>query len=336
MITEQQIRDLLAKVFVPVVEQSVTDLNLVRNIAILETKITITLASTALTADVQKFVAAGVKTALQPLKGAEIAVEFVEAKPQELNAVKNIIAVMSGKGGVGKSLVTALLAIALKRQGKNVGILDADITGGSIPRMFGITARPYGSESGLLPVVSESGIEVMSMNLLLPQEETAVIWRAPMLSKAISQFWTDVVWGKLDYLLIDLPPGTADAPLTVMQSIPISGVIIVSTPQGLVEMIVKKAIDMAQKMEKPILGIVENMSYFAPPDTQKKYRLFGASKGESLAVAAQAPLLGQLPIDPELTRLCDNGDIEHYVNESVAALGKALQTALEARKKGKQ
>jgi hydrogenase maturation protease len=332
MITEEQIKTELAKVFVPVVEQSVADLNLVRNIAIAKDKITVTLASTALTEDVQNFVAAGVRSALQPLK-IPVAVEFLEAKPQELNDIKNIVAVMSGKGGVGKSLVTALLAIALKRQGKNVGILDADITGGSIPRMFGITARPYGSETGLLPVVSESGIEVMSMNLLLPQAETAVIWRAPMLSKAIQQFWTDVVWGKLDYLLIDLPPGTADAPLTVMQSIPISGVIIVSTPQGLVEMIVKKAVDMAQKMEKPILGIVENMSYFQAPDTQKKYELFGASKGQSLAEAANAPLLGQLPIDPELARLCDNGNIEHYADASVAALGKALQIALETREK---
>ena len=262
------------------------------------------------------------------LKTAKFRIEFVEAKPEELNEIKHIIAVMSGKGGVGKSLVTALLAIALKRQGKNVGILDADITGSSIPRMFGITARPFGSETGLLPVVSESGIEVMSMNLLLPQEESAVIWRAPLLSKAIGQFWTDVVWGKLDYLLIDLPPGTADAPLTVMQTIPITGVIIVSTPQGLVEMIVKKAVDMAQKMEKPILGIVENMSYFYVPELNKKYEIFGESKGESLAIAAQAPLLAQLPIDPELARLCDNGDIEHYSGESVAILGKSLSTIL--------
>ena len=329
MITESQITTALSKVFVPTVEQSVTDLNLVRKITIVGDKITLTLASTALTPEVQQFVAAGIKAALPNFKGADINIEFIEAKPEELNEIKQIIAVMSGKGGVGKSLVTALLAIALKRQGKSVGILDADITGASIPRMFGITARPFGSETGLLPVVSESGIEVMSMNLLLPQEESAVIWRAPLLSKAIGQFWTDVVWGKLDYLLIDLPPGTADAPLTVMQSIPITGVIIVSTPQSLVEMIVKKAVDMAQKMNKPILGIVENMSYFVVPETGKKYEIFGQSKGESLARSAQAPLLGQLPIDPELARLCDNGQIEHYSGTAVASLGKALQTALE-------
>jgi len=171
----------------------------------------------------------------------------------------------------------------------------------------------------------------MFMNLLLPQEESAVVWRAPLLSKAITQFWTDVVWGKLDYLLIDLPPGTSDAPLTVMQSLPISGVIIVATPQGLVEMIVKKAIDMAQKMNKPILGIVENMSYFYVPEMKKKYEIFGESKGESLARAAQAPLLGQLPIDPEFARLCDNGDIEHYSGESVANLGKALLDSIATK-----
>jgi hydrogenase maturation protease len=331
MVTEEQVRTALRQVFVPTAEQSIIDLNLVRKITVADKQITVTLASTALADEVQNFVAAGVKSALQQFKNSAVQVDFIEAKPQDLNEIKNIVAVMSGKGGVGKSLVTALLAIALKRQGKNVGILDADITGASIPRMFGITARPFGSETGLLPVVSQSGIEVMSMNLLLPQEESAVIWRAPLLSKAITQFWIDVVWGKLDYLLIDLPPGTADAPLTVMQTIPITGVIIVSTPQGLVEMIVKKAVDMAQKMEKPILGIVENMSYFTAPETNKKYELFGASKGESLAQAAQAPLLGQIPIDPELARLCDNGDIEHYTNESVAALGKALLDSIKAK-----
>ena len=331
MIIEEQIRTALAKVFVPAVEQSISDLNLVRKIAIDGNKVTITLASTTLTQEVQDFIAAGVKAALKDAKDITVTIEFIEAKPEELNDIKHIVAVMSGKGGVGKSVVTSLLAIALKRQGHGVGILDADITGSSIPRMFGITARPFGSETGLLPVVSESGIEVMSMNLLLPQEDSAVIWRAPLLSKAIGQFWTDVVWGKLDYLLIDLPPGTADAPLTVMQSIPINGVIIVATPQGLVEMIVKKAIDMAQKMKQPILGIVENMSYFSVPETGKKYEIFGASKGESLAAAAQAPLLGQLPIDPELARLCDNGDIEHYSGESVAILGKALQISLESK-----
>ena len=334
MITEEQIRNSQQKVFVPELERSVIDLNLVRKIGIAEKQVTVTLASTALSQEAQEFVTVGVKAALQSIKITDVFVEFIEAKPEELNQVKNIIAVMSGKGGVGKSLITALLAIALRRQGNEVGILDADITGSSIPRMFGVNTRPIGSDTGLMPVLSESGIELMSMNLLLPQEDSAVIWRAPLMSKAISQFWTDVLWGKLDYLLIDLPPGTADAPLTVMQSLPISGVIIVSTPQGLVEMIVKKAVNMAQKMNKPILGVVENMSYFYAPDTKKRYELFGASKGEALAKVSQAPLLGQLPIDSELARLCDNGDIEHYAGESIGSLGKALMAAL-ATKEGK-
>ena len=331
MITEEQIKTSLQQVFVPEVERSILDLNLVRKITIAGNKVTITLASTALSPEVQEFITDGIKAAMQASKINDVNIEFIEAKPVELNEVKSVIAVMSGKGGVGKSMVTALLAIALKRQGKEVGILDADITGASIPRMFGIDSRPIGSETGLIPLVSESGIEVMSMNLLLPQEDSAVIWRAPLISQSINQFWTDVLWGKLDYLLVDLPPGTADAPLTVMQSLPVAGVIIVSTPQGLVDMIVKKAVNMAQKMNKPILGIVENMSYFYVPEIKKKFELFGASKGEALAKVAQAPLLGTLPIDPELARLCDNGDIEHYIGESVASLGNALLAALETR-----
>jgi hydrogenase maturation protease len=197
--------------------------------------------------------------------------------------------------------------------------------------MFGINERPIGSETGLLPVISKTGIEVMSMNLLLPQEDSAVIWRAPMLSSAITQFWSDVVWGKLDYLLIDLPPGTADAPLTVMQSLPLTGVVIVSTPQGLVEMIVKKAVNMAQKMNKPVLGVVENMSYFYVPETKKKYEIFGESKGEAIAKFAGAPLLGKLPIDPEFARLSDKGEIENYSGDVVASLGKSILKAIESK-----
>lgn len=333
MITEEQVKTSLQDVFVPEVERSIIELNLLRKVAIDENKVTITLASTALAPEVQEFITDGVKAAMSKAKIKDAKIEFVEAKPADLNEVKHIVAIMSGKGGVGKSLVTSLIAVALKRQGKNVGILDADITGSSIPRIFGVTTRPIGSETGLLPVPSELGIQVMSMNLLLPEEESVVIWRAPLLSKAISQFWTDVLWGKLDYLLVDLPPGTADAPLTVMQSLPVTGVIIVSTPQSLVEMIVKKAVNMAQKMNKTILGIVENMSYFYVPEINKKFEIFGESKGGALAKDAGAPLLGKLPIDPELARLCDNGDIEHYSGEVVGALGAAVVKAVEAREK---
>jgi hydrogenase maturation protease len=216
------------------------------------------------------------------------------------------------------------VAVALKRQGYEVGVLDADITGSSIPKMFGITTRPGGSNTGILPVLSRSGMEIMSMNLLLPQEDDAVIWRGPLISRAITQFWEDVVWGKLDYLVVDLPPGTADASLTVMQTLPISGVIIVSTPQDLTTMIVKKAVNMAQKMDKPVLGVVENMSYLYVPEIDKRIELFGKSRGEEMAQAAKAPFLGQLPIDPELAKLCDEGEIERYNSDAFTAMARTL------------
>jgi hydrogenase maturation protease len=238
---------------------------------------------------------------------------------------------MSGKGGVGKSLVAGLLATSFARQGKGVGILDADITGPSIPKMFGIDARPAGSETGILPVLSRSGIAIMSMNLLLPSEDEAVIWRGPLLSKAITQFWEEVLWGKLDYLIIDLPPGTGDAALTVLQAIPISGVIDVFTPQELTEMIVKKAVRMAQKMNVRVLGVVENMSYLVLPETGKKMEIFGKSKGQDMASASGAPLLGTLPIDPELAKLCDEGQIERYSSDALSEMSTNVLTALNGK-----
>jgi hydrogenase maturation protease len=195
--------------------------------------------------------------------------------------------------------------------------------------MFGISGGPGGSESGILPVSSKSGIELMSINLLLPSEEEAVIWRGPLIGRAITQFWEEVVWGKLDYLVVDLPPGTADAPLTVMQTLPVSGVIIVYTPQDLTAMIVKKAVRMAQQMEKKIIGVVENMSYLYVEEIDKKIELFGKSQGEEMAKAANAPLLGQIPIDPNLAKLCDAGSIEGYDNEFIDNVGKAIIKATE-------
>jgi hydrogenase maturation protease len=329
VVSEEQVRAGLKEVIVPQVERSLTDLNLVRSITFTNGRVNITLANAALSPELQEYIRAGVSAAMKKQKVSGYNLEFTDAKPADLNQVRHIIAVMSGKGGVGKSVVTSLLAIALRRKNNTVGIIDADITGSSIPRMFGIKNRPIGSDTGILPVATESGISVMSMNLLIAQEDSAVIWRAPLLSRAINQFWTDVLWGKLDYLLIDLPPGTADAPLTVMQSIPITGVIIVSTPQGLVEMIVKKAVNMAQKMGKTVLGVVENMSYFYVPELDRKYELFGRSKGEAVAKSAGAPLLAKLPIDPELARLCDDGEIEKYDKPVVASLGEAFLKALD-------
>jgi hydrogenase maturation protease len=325
MASEEQIRESLKGVLIPGIKRDLARLNIVREVTVSNQRVNITLASTALNADVQNWVRTEAKAVVEKLPDVEeVDIEFVEIKPTELNQMGNIIAVMSGKGGVGKSLVASLMAVALKRQGYEVGILDADITGSSIPKMFGITTRPGGSNTGILPVLSRSGMEIMSMNLLLPQEDDAVIWRGPLISKAITQFWEDVVWGKLDYLIVDLPPGTADASLTVMQTLPISGVIIVFTPQDLTIMIVKKVVSMAQKMDKPVLGVVENMSYLYVPEIDKRIELFGKSRGEEMAQAARAPLLGQLPIDPELAKLCDEGGIERYNSDAFTAMARTL------------
>jgi hydrogenase maturation protease len=335
MITEEQVRESLGKVVVPSIKRSITGLNLIREVTFLLNRgVKITLASAALSSRDQDWVRTKAKEVLERLPEVnKVEVEFAEAKPAELNKIGHTFAVMSGKGGVGKSLVASLAAVLLKRKGYEVGILDADITGPSIPKMFGITARPTGSDSGILPVLSRSGIAVMSINLLLPSEDDAVIWRGPLISNTIKQFGEDVLWGKLDYLVIDLPPGTADAPLTVMQSFPVSGVIIVFTPQDLVDMIVRKAVNMARKMEKPVLGVVENMSYFYIPEIDKKIELFGKSRGEQMAKAANAPLLAQLPIDPELAKLCDEGNIERYSSEIVNNLGEAILQAISAEAK---
>jgi len=332
VLTEQQVRENLNEVLVPGIMRSLGALNLVREITISDRRVKVVVASAALGDWVQEWIRNKTKEVLANLPEVnEVEVEFTGAKPSELNQINHVIAVMSGKGGVGKSLVASLTAIALKRQGYEVGILDADITGSSIPKMFGITARPSGSESGILPVLSRSGIVVMSINLLLPSEDDAVIWRGPLIGKVITQFWEEVLWGKLDYLIVDLPPGTADAPLTVMQTLPVSGVVIVFTPQDLVEMIVKKAVNMTHKMDKTILGVVENMSYLYVPEIDKKIEIFGRSRGEEMAQTAQAPLLAQLPIDPELAKLCDEGNIERYDAEIINNLGESLSQAISTK-----
>jgi len=230
----------------------------------------------------------------------------------DASEIKHVIGVMSGKGGVGKSSVSSLLAISLAREGFKVGILDADITGPSIPRLFGLKARPEQFNDLLLPVKTSLGIEVMSLNLLLPAEDDPVIWRGPILSSAVKQFWTDVAWGKLDYLIIDLPPGTGDVPLTVLQSLPLSGLIVVSSPQDLAMMVVKKAIKMVRQVNIPILGLVENMSYLVCPHCGEKIQLFGPGHVAEAASANELRLLDVLPLDPELAALGDAGRIEEY------------------------
>jgi Mrp family chromosome partitioning ATPase len=249
--------------------------------------------------------------------------DFVE-KTHELNSIKKVIGVVSGKGGVGKSLVTSVLAVMMRRKGYQVGILDADVTGPSIPKMFGITKKAEGSEFGIYPQRTHNDIRVMSINLLLDQDDSPVIWRGPIIAGAVKQFWTDVIWGNIDYLFLDMPPGTGDVPLTVFQSIPLDGIIIVTSPQDLVSLIVKKAYNMAKMMNIPILGIVENMSYLKCPDCGKEIKLFGESKIDDIAEGFGLKVLGKIPINPAIAELCDDGEIEKlnedYLKEAIEHL----------------
>ncbi len=235
-------------------------------------------------------------------------------KPHELSDIKKIIAVVSGKGGVGKSMTCALMAAAAQNKGKVTAIMDADITGPSIPRMFGVTERAQGSENGILPVVSDGGIQVMSMNVLLENEAEPVVWRGSLISGTVMQFWTDVIWTGVDYMFIDMPPGTGDVPLTVFQSIPLDGIVIVTSPQDLVGMIVQKAVNMANMMNIPVLGIVENMSYIKCPDCGRKISVFGESGVDALALEYGIPNVAKIPIDSELTKAADTGNIENFQN----------------------
>jgi len=281
----------------------------------------------ALMTDLQRFIDDGTVPAARPRAHApgEHGKPVAGTAPvrQRKAGIERVIAIMSGKGGVGKSLVTGLLAVALRRRGYAVGVLDADITGPSMAKIFGVSARPYqGDDKKPHPPASRSGIQVMSMNLILDAENQAVIWRGPMVSNAIRQFYNDLEWGTLDYLLIDLPPGTSDAPLTVLQALPVDGVVMVSTPQGLATMIVSKALKLAKQLDTPVIGLVENMAYFEDKETGKRYDLFGASKGVQLVVESGAPLLAQLPIDPVLTQLCDEGRIEEYESEDYDVLAR--------------
>lgn len=248
---------------------------------------------------------------------------FME-KPHELSDVKHVIAVMSGKGGVGKSLVTALSAVLMSRAGFHVGILDADVTGPSIPKMFGVSGSIRGDESGAYPLPSDGGIDIMSMNLMLPHDTDPVIWRGPIISGVVKQFWSDIIWHDIDYLFVDMPPGTGDVPLTVFQSLPVDGILVVTSPQDLVAMIVKKAVNMAGMMNVPVLGIIENMSYFVCPDCGKEHHVFGESHLPSIAAQYNIPVLGHIPIDPGIAKASDEGKIEviegHFLDSMVEAL----------------
>ena len=248
----------------------------------------------------------------------------------QFSSIKNVIGVVSGKGGVGKSFVTAMLAVLLNRKGYRVGILDADVTGPSIPKMFGITRKASANELGILPERTANDIKVMSVNLLLDKEDSPVIWRGPILAGTVKQFWTDVVWEDLDYLFIDMPPGTGDVPLTVFQSIPLDGIVIVSSPQDLVSMIVKKAYNMAKMMNVPILGYVENMSYVKCPDCGKEIQVFGQSKIGEIAEETGVDILGRIPIDPVIASLVDQGEFERFSCEYLEDAANKIEKIFES------
>jgi len=246
-------------------------------------------------------------------------------KPNELSKIKKVIAVVSGKGGVGKSLVSSMLAVGMQRAGKHAAVLDADITGPSIPKAFGVHDKVLGNELGMIPARSKMGIDIMSVNLMLEHDTDPVVWRGPVIAGVVKQFWTDVIWDDVDYMFVDMPPGTGDVPLTVFQSIPVDGIVIVTSPQDLVSMIVQKAVRMAEMMNIPVLGLVENMSYAVCPDCGKKIMIYGESHTAEIAEKYHIPLLAQLPFDPSLAKCCDLGVIElHECTEIDSAVAHLL------------
>ncbi len=252
--------------------------------------------------------------------------------PHELSEIRSVIAVASGKGGVGKSMVTTLLALNLARKGYRVGILDADITGPSIPKAFGVEERLQGYEGGIFPTKTpQYGIRIVSVNLMLDDPEAPVLWRAPIISGLVKQFYTDVIWDEMDVLLFDMPPGTGDVPLTVYQSIPVDGLVIVSTPQDLVSLIVKKARTMATMMEVPLLGFVENMAYVKCPNCNLEHEIFGSGKIAQAAAEMNVPLLDRMPIDPQITQYIDAGDVESFENDYLQGTIAAVETLLATR-----
>lgn len=342
MPTKEQIQHALMNVIDPELGRNIVELGMVRAIEIDNGNVNITLALTVMGCPLRNQLQEQTRQAAAAVPGVErVTVEvsaMTEVERQQLqerltpavriNQVGHKVAVMSGKGGVGKSSVTALLAAALRRQGLEIGVLDADVTGPSIPRLFGISGPVRGIPLGILPVVTRSGIKVISTNLMLPEEDMAILWRGPIMGNTVRQFWSDVLWGALDYLLIDLPPGTSDITLTVMQSLSIDGVLMVTTPQSLSSMVVRKTVHMAQELKVSVLGIIENMSFYACPETGVRHEIFGPSHSEAVARAAHAPLLGRLPIDPVLTSLADSGQIEQYEHSLFSELATSFLTAV--------
>ncbi len=347
----QTLEETLQKVMDPELNRSIVDLGMVHDIAYENGVVSFTLALTTLGCPMKAQMQQDARRELMALDDVEdVIINLREMTDEEkdaifgqpegeglaaaVNAIDHSIAVVSGKGGVGKSTVAALLAIALNRQQNEVGLMDADITGPSIPKMLlNGEERPMGSPQGIIPVRTKNGVRVMSINLLLDDPNKAVIWRGPLISGAIRQFYQDVFWGKLNYLVVDLPPGTSDASLTVMQSIPLNGIVLVTTPQSLAGMVVKKASNMAEQLDIPVLGVVENMSYVTCPDCGRKIELFGESNAQEVAESIGVPLLGRLPINPEISQLSDAGQLEQYPAEEFKPLVDAVLTRLLSEQK---
>ncbi len=349
MVTSDQVKEALSHVMDPELGRSIMDLNMLRDLRIKDSRVQFMLALTIPECPLREQIAENARQAVLALPGVKKVIVKLGAMTEQernealgqsaqqgktsapFNHIGRVIAIASGKGGVGKSSVTALLGAALARAGHRVGILDADITGPSIPRLFGVRQAPRVNVLGMLPPETETGIKVISVNLLLPNEDEAVIWRGPVISGVIQQFWREVVWGDLDYLLVDLPPGTADAPLTVMQSLPLDGLVLVTTPQELAAMVVRKALRMAEQLNVPVLGLVENMSGFVCPTCGARHDLFGPSHAQDLSGIL---LWARLPISPELATLGDSGCIERYQSDGVTALVQAFLSAVPVQAPG--
>jgi len=353
MIDETRVLEALEGVNDPELGKGLVELGMVHDVKVDGDRVGFTLALTTLACPLKDRIVDDARQAVLAVDGAQdVQVALREMTQQEkeriwpkqsmqkerevgvaahLNRIGRVLAVMSGKGGVGKSSVAAMLAVALRRQGGRVGVLDADITGPSIPKMFGLRGTPPMGPVGILPAETKTGIRVMSINLLLPNEDEAVIWRGPLVGGAIRQFWGDVVWGDLDVLVVDLPPGTSDASLTVMQSIPLNGVVLVTSPQDLAGMVVRKAARMAWQLNAHIVGLVENMSYVLCPKCGERIEIFGPSQAIRMAMQLGVPLLGQLPLDPELAHRCDAGEIEDYAVDGFAPITEKVMERASVR-----
>lgn len=342
MPTIEQVRQALTQVDDPELGRNIVELGMARDIQIEGGDVSVTLALTIMGCPLRNYLQEQTRAAAASVPGVEnVTVELTAMTEEErrkamemaspamrFNRIGRVVAMMSGKGGVGKSSVAALLATVLQRQGRAVGVLDADVTGPSIPRLFGLSGPANSTDIGLVPTQTTTGIKVMSINLLLKQEDMALVWPGQQVAGAIKQFWTDVVWGELDYLLVDLPPGISDATFTVMQSLPLNGVIMVTIPHSLSSLGVRKAVHTCQHMETPVLGVVENMSFFTCPETDVQHDIFGTSHTNEVADAAGAPILGRLPLDPDLVQLAGAGEIEQYDGDACIRLAAAFAEAV--------